>query len=48
MNNTRLNEHISPQSMTEILREGWNRNDEDLTVVDETTNYDEMRESIEP
>jgi hypothetical protein len=26
VDNTRLNEHVSPQSVTEILREEWNRN----------------------
>lgn len=33
---------FSPQSVTEILREGFNRND------DETADYDGMRDPIEP
>ena len=48
VDNTRFNEHVSPQSVTEILREGWNRNDEGLAAADETADYDGMGDPIEP
>ena len=39
---------FSPQSVTEIPREGWNRNDEGLAAADETADYDGIRDPIEP
>ena len=48
VDNTRLNEHVSPQSVTDILREGRNRNDEGLAAADETADCDRRGDSIEP
>jgi len=47
VDDSRLNGYVSVQSAREVLREGWNRSDEGLSV-NELGDYGGMRDSCEP